>query len=188
MITDITLTVLRLTSCLMLANKVRSAWLISMASSVLKIVILNTLQLHILASSKCITLILSLYAWFRWQHIPLRKKETAMDSTWIIILLIVIGPTCFYLLNTWTVDNFQVILSTLNLFAYLLAANRKKACWVVWIIYDILLIGLFINQSLYLSAAVTLLYIPIAFFGDRQWHRLSITESRQLPTNILHTH
>lgn len=191
MITDITLTVLRLTSCIMLANKMRSAWLISMCGAILKIIILNTLQLNILAISKCVTFILSIYAWLRWKSpTPTEQKKPKISHKWQHVGLISICLMGFFIQNIWLSSfNIQVVLSILNLTAYIFAANQKKACWAVWIVYDILLIGLFIDKSLYLSAIVTMLYIPIALFGNQKWRRNPIDHSsRTLLTPIVNAH
>ena len=191
MITDIALTAIRLTSCFMLANKMRSAWLLSICGAVLKIIILNSLALHILASSKCITLVLSIYAWLRWKSTPGEQKQAEISPKWLYIGLISICLIGFLNQKIWlSTISSQVVLSVLNLSAYLFAANRKKACWIVWIIYDILLIRLFIDESLYLSAIVTFLYIPIALFGNQKWqHNTNSKYNQRLSaTPVFNTH
>ena len=66
----------------------------------------------------------------------------------------------------------EIIATILNLLATYLAAFRKKECWILWIAYDILLADLFFRNHLILSASTTLLYIPIAFFGQSKWNFL----------------
>ena len=171
MIADVLLTLLRLLTCLMLAQRMRSAWLLGICSSVYKISVLSAIDCKILASSKCLTLFLSGYAWFKWGH----KDQVAIEYEDLKIRtaqLLVMGVCLLSFIATHTLIkavDLQTIIGAVNLLAYYMAAHKHRFCWTVWVVYDILLIILFTDKKLYLNAIATMLYIPIALSGHHLW-------------------
>ena len=171
MIADLLLTTLRLLTCFMLAQRIRSAWLLGICSSVYKISILSAIDCKILASSKCLTLLLSGYAWFKWgnkDHVATEHPDHKIGSAHLLIA----GICLLSVVATHTLVravDLQTIIGAVNLLAYYMAAHKHRSCWTVWIVYDILLICLFVEKKLYLNAVTTILYIPIALSGHHFW-------------------
>lgn len=122
-----------------------------------------------------------LYGWYNWVHNKdnvtkelktayLSIKEYLIYGFSMIISYIII----VYLLSTYTdshlpyVDSFVSILS---LFANWLLAKRKIENWILWIIADVVFIGLFIIKELYLSAGLYTIFLIMAIIGLIKWRK-----------------
>jgi nicotinamide mononucleotide transporter len=50
-------------------------------------------------------------------------------------------------------------------------ANKRVQCWPLWIVLDVVFVGLFVHQSLYLTAALYALFLMLAIHGWHQWRK-----------------
>ena len=50
-------------------------------------------------------------------------------------------------------------------------AQKRLENWLLWIILDVIFVGLFIHKDLYLTAALYALFTLLAVHGWRQWQR-----------------
>ncbi|MNG19707.1 Nicotinamide mononucleotide transporter [compost metagenome] len=75
---------------------------------------------------------------------------------------------------TWT-DAAQpwldAALTAFSLVAQLWMAQKRVQCWPLWIVLDVIFVGLFLYKALYLTAALYALFTLIAVQGWRQWRR-----------------
>ena len=80
----------------------------------------------------------------------------------------------YYLLSTFTdasapmLDSLTAIMS---LTANLLLANRKVEAWYMWMVVDIIFVGLFISKGLILSAVLYGVFFLFALKGLIEWRR-----------------
>ena len=63
----------------------------------------------------------------------------------------------------------EILIVACNLTGYFLATFKQRFCWLAWVIYDLILIDVFLQIGMTLSAFVTLLYLPLALFGAYNW-------------------
>ncbi len=79
-----------------------------------------------------------------------------------------------WFLDTWTdtdVPNIDGFLTAGSLLGQLLLSRKKVENWTVWIVVDVLYVGLFIHKDLYLTAILYAIYIVLAAIGLRSWSR-----------------
>ena len=116
-------------------------------------------------------MLLSGYAWFKWgnkDHVATEHQDQEIGSAYLLI----VGICLLSVVATHTLVravDLQTVIGAINLLAYYMAAHKHRSCWTVWIVYDILLICLFVEKKLYLNAFTTILYIPIALSGHHFW-------------------
>ncbi|MCY1449941.1 nicotinamide mononucleotide transporter PnuC [compost metagenome] len=62
-------------------------------------------------------------------------------------------------------------LTGFSLVAQLWMAQKRVQCWPLWIVLDVIFVGLFLYKALYLTAALYALFTLIAVQGWREWRR-----------------
>ena len=172
MLNDLILSTIKLSACYLLSKNLKLGWLISIAATVLKIMILQSIDLKVLAYGKVIGLVISMIAWKKWKDQDQKKRQHPQSifstPTQFIAFGGLIATLTIYLLTQQN-DHIEMVICLLNYTAYGLAVYRKRECWAIWIAYDILLAHLFLEKHMILSAITTCLYIPIALCGNQKW-------------------
>jgi len=62
-------------------------------------------------------------------------------------------------------------LTAFSLVAQVWMAQKRLENWLLWIILDVIFVGLFIHKELYLTAGLYALFTLLAVHGWRQWQR-----------------
>lgn len=62
-------------------------------------------------------------------------------------------------------------LTGFSLVAQVWMAQKRLECWALWIVVDVIFVGLFIYKGLYLTAALYALFTLLAVHGWRQWRQ-----------------
>lgn len=66
-------------------------------------------------------------------------------------------------------------LSSFSLVAQYWTARRHAASWLLWIVVDILYVGLFVAKDLMLTAGLYAAMVALAVIGFRRWRRAEVT-------------
>lgn len=69
----------------------------------------------------------------------------------------------------------DAMLAALSLVAQWWQARRHVAAWWLWIVVDVVYIGMYLFKSLHLTAALYLLFVGLAVIGLRAWSRAART-------------
>lgn len=62
-------------------------------------------------------------------------------------------------------------LTGFSLVAQVWMAQKRLECWALWILVDVIFVGLFTYKGLYLTAALYALFTLLAVHGWRQWRQ-----------------
>ncbi|MBC7211112.1 MAG: nicotinamide mononucleotide transporter, partial [Pseudomonas sp.] len=62
-------------------------------------------------------------------------------------------------------------LTGFSLVAQLWMAQKRLQCWALWVVVDVIFVGLFLYKGLYLTAALYALFTLIAVRGWLEWRR-----------------
>jgi nicotinamide mononucleotide transporter len=62
-------------------------------------------------------------------------------------------------------------LTGFSLVAQLWMAQKRLQCWALWMVLDVIFVGLFLYKGLYLTAALYALFTLIAVRGWLEWRR-----------------
>ena len=77
-------------------------------------------------------------------------------------------------MSTWTDGQQPWIDATItgfSLVAQWWMAQKRVQCWALWIVVDLVSVGLFLWQGLYLAAGLYALFTLLAIQGLREWRR-----------------
>ncbi|NNA95068.1 nicotinamide riboside transporter PnuC [Pseudomonas gessardii] len=121
---------------------------------------------------------LQVYGWWQWTRAgEVRQgRQVTRLGTQAVLLSLSLGAVGSLLLGAamahWT-DAAQpwldAALTGFSLVAQMWMAQKRVQCWALWIVVDVIFVGLFVYKGLYLTAALYALFTVIAVQGWREW-------------------
>ncbi len=169
-------------ACVYLQTKEKiQAWFFGIISVGILIVLFYNNKLYSDFILHIFLLILNIYGWWIWSN----KKKTVdakapillfKNTDWILWSLIIIGisPIWGYLMNTF----FNASLAYLDAFttvgslvAQYLLAKKYLENWLIWIIVDVVAIGVYTYKELYFVAFLFFVYLILCTLGWYKWKK-----------------
>lgn len=118
------------------------------------------------------------YGWMSWRRhaaqdgrvavVPLPTPLLLRDLAFGVVLGVALGAV----MHTFTGAHLpwlDAMLAALSLVAQWWQARRHVATWWLWIVVDVVYIGAYVYKSLYVTAALYVLFIGLAVIGLRAW-------------------
>lgn len=127
---------------------------------------------------QCIFIIMNLYGFYHWRKGNIEQKTIRVENSHFPTLamqmvLALIGGLLFGLgLHYFTDASLPILdaqLAAFSLLATYWTTQKFIATWVLWVIVDILYVGMFVYKSLYLTAGLYAVFIALAILGWKQW-------------------
>ena len=133
-----------------------------------------------------------LYGWFNWQRqdrpdgrvivVPLASHQLARDLAIGIVFGIALGAA----MHSWTnaaLPWLDAMLAALSLVAQWWQGRRHAAAWWLWIVVDVVYVGMYAVKSLHATAALYLVFVGLAAMGLRAWKKAGAEYHRQHPVS-----
>jgi nicotinamide mononucleotide transporter len=124
--------------------------------------------------------VLQLYGWWQWTRGGQQQQGrhiSALTAPGLLFSLALGGVGSLllgYLMATYT-DAAQpwldAGLTAFSLVAQVWMAQKRIENWPLWLVLDVLYVGLFIYKELYLTAGLYALFCFLAIHGWQQWRR-----------------
>ena len=124
---------------------------------------------------------MAIYGFYQW-------KTTQQDTQAIVIqtlsqnkmlqqLILSMGLGLIFGLSLmqWTQASVPLLdaqLAALSLLATYWTSRKYLATWVLWIVVDLVYIGMFIYKELLLTAVLYAGFVVLAYLGWREWHKI----------------
>ena len=157
-------------------------WPTGIITSLLYIVVFFKSALYAAMGLQVYYVLISIYGWILWIR---GKKENSKSllpvqfvnrKLWIkiaAVLFIIYAAILFNLLNFSDSDvPFMDSLTTsLSIVATWMLAKKYIEHWIIWIIVDVMSLGLYIYKSLWPTVILFLVYTIMAFFGYFEWKK-----------------
>lgn len=180
--------VLSLAMVLCNIQQIHWGWPLAIASSALYGIVFWNSQLYGEASLQVMFILTSLWGWRLW----LKGKQTAPDHKldapaplMISMLLpseqkkaafaaLLTWPALTYFLYSITeshVAAWDALVTTLSLLAQYLLAKKKIENWWVWLVVNVLTVGLMLFKSLWLTAILYLIFAVLSYVGLKAWQK-----------------
>lgn len=126
-------------------------------------------------------LIQSFYGWYFWvngkkediENVPIRtldSRERILSFISIVILIGIVGYLSDHYSNT-DVPYLDATVASISLIANILLARKVLDNWVLWILADVMYIGLFYYKELYVISILYLIFLGISTSGLIQWRK-----------------
>lgn len=126
-----------------------------------------------------------LYGWLSWRRnaategeitiAPLSRRELFRDLGVGVLGGVLLGAA----MHTWTnaaLPWLDAMLAALSLVAQWWQARRHVATWWLWIVVDVVYVGMYLVKSLNVTAGLYVLFIGLAVMGLRAWSRAAVAQ------------
>ena len=156
------------------------AWLFSIASSATYAVVFFDARLYGDMGLQFVFIAASVWGWYTWLHgagnAPLVVTRLRPGArAWVLVAWM----AGFVLLSTF-LDHFtdtdvphaDAFLTAGSLLGQLLLARKKLENWHIWIVVDVLYVGLYVYKGLMLTAVLYGVFVLLAIAGLRAWSAL----------------
>lgn len=135
-------------------------------------------KLYAYASINVFYFIMSVYGWYNWTRKDAddkRIKISQCSRTEMIFNTLVIVLFFFlirFVLKEYTdsrLPDWDAFTTSVYIIAQWLLSRKKIENWLLWILGDVISIGLFASQNLYFSSLQYLVFTIIAVLGFLEW-------------------
>lgn len=158
------------------------AWLFAIVSSATYGLVFFGSRLYGDMGLQLVFIAVSIYGWRQWLrgdslHGNAALPITALDARgrWLALGGWLAGFLLLaWFLKTWTdtdVPHSDGFLTAGSLVGQLLLSRKKVENWHVWIIVDVLYVGLYLHKNLMLTAILYAIFVGMAIVGLRTWQQ-----------------
>jgi len=162
-----------------------AAWPIGLLMVLLYIWIFYDAQLYSEMLLQIIYVGLQIYGWRQWLHGGAKRQGRVLSSLTMFGISqgLMIGASITFALgfamSQYTNANLpwlDAALTGFRLVAQYWMAQKRLQCWLLWIVLDIIYVGMFISAQLYLTAVLYMVFTALALYGWLEWrHNLRQT-------------
>ncbi len=156
------------------------AWLFSILASALYGVVFVNSRLYGDAGLQGVFVIVSIWGWYQWlrggeAQRPLSASTLTRRGYGVSALAWLFGFLLLALfLHRFTdtdVPHMDGFLTAGSLVGQFLLSRKKIENWLVWIVVDVLYVGLYLYKDLHLTAVLYGLFVLLAIAGWRAWRK-----------------
>ncbi|MES2317841.1 MAG: nicotinamide riboside transporter PnuC [Pseudomonadota bacterium] len=156
------------------------AWFFAIVSSAMYGIVFYNSLLYGDMGLQVVFIVLACWGWYQWlyggaQHDTLSVSTSSQTGwAWGIAAWLAGFVVLAYLLGRYTKSDVAVydgFLTAGSLLGTVLLSRKKVENWIVWIVVDILYVGLYIYKDLMLTAILYALFVGLAGIGLATWYR-----------------
>jgi nicotinamide mononucleotide transporter len=155
-------------------------WPIGLVNVGLFVVVFYQARLYADMGLQVVYIGLCLYGWHRWLHGGPDQGALPVSRTpaWALAVLAVAGPAVAALLGLTLYRHTDAALpfwdsstTSFSLVAQWMQARKWIENWMVWIVVDVVYVGIYLQKHLYATAALYAVFIGLAVLGLVEWRR-----------------
>lgn len=156
------------------------SWPAGIISTVAFMFLFFEIKLYADTALQIFYLVTGFYGWYLWKHGGTNKTELkvrTLPKRKRIFYILALVPAVYLMslfLRTFTdasLPFFDSLASTLSIFAQILLMKKWLENWVLWIVVDILSIGIYIYKDVYLTAGLYAIFLILATTGFITWYK-----------------
>jgi nicotinamide mononucleotide transporter len=162
------------------------AWLFAIVSSATYGIVFFEARLYGDAGLQLVFIAVSVWGWRQWlggaRHQRLAVTRTSSTGLcWAAAGWLAGFVLLAYFLKNFTntdVPHSDGFLTAGSILGQLLLSRKKVENWHVWIIVDVLYVGLYVYKGLMLTAILYAIFCVMAVIGLRAWANIAVREAR----------
>jgi nicotinamide mononucleotide transporter len=157
------------------------AWLFSITSSATYAVVFFDARLYGDSGLQLVFIAASVWGWWQWLRGAgeTTLRVTRLDRSgwaWALAGWVLAFVALSWFLKTWTntdVPHADGFLTAGSLVGQLLLARKKVENWHVWLVVDVLYVGLYVYKDLHVTAVLYAVFVVLAARGLQSWSKLA---------------
>lgn len=155
-------------------------WPVGIVNVALYAVLFFQVRLYADAGLQVVYLVLAAYGWWAWLHGgeqggPLKVRRVTLRLFITVTALGALFATLLgILLAQFTDADVPLLDSALtgaSLVGQFLMTRKYLESWAVWVVADVVYVGLFVSRGLYLTAVLYAIFTGLAVYAWREWLR-----------------
>jgi nicotinamide mononucleotide transporter len=162
------------------------AWLFAIVSSATYGIVFFEARLYGDAGLQLVFIAVSVWGWYQWlggaRHQRLVVTRTSSTGLcWAAAGWLAGFVLLAYFLKNFTntdVPHSDGFLTAGSILGQLLLSRKKVENWHVWIIVDVLYVGLYVYKGLMLTAILYAIFCVMAVIGLRAWANIAVREAQ----------
>lgn len=153
-------------------------WPIGIVNVALYAVLFFQVKLYADAGLQVVYLVLAVYGWWAWLHggeqggpLTVRRASARLFVT-VAALGAVFATVLGLSLARFTDADVPLLDSALtgaSLVGQFLMTRKYLESWAVWVVADVVYVGLFVSRELYLTAVLYAIFTGLALYAWREW-------------------
>jgi nicotinamide mononucleotide transporter len=156
------------------------SWPTAIVNVVLYAIVFFEAKLYADMGLQVVYAVLSIYGWYEWLHggeghTELRVTRTGPALGALLTGIALAGAVLLGTLLQRATDAalpfMDSFLSSSSLVAQWMMTRKKLENWLVWILVDVLYVGMFVFKGLYLTAGLYAVFLALAVKGYLDWRR-----------------
>jgi nicotinamide mononucleotide transporter len=156
------------------------SWPTAIVNVVLYVIVFYEAKLYADMGLQVIYAVLSVYGWYEWLYGGEGRTQLHVTRTsprlGALLTLIALGGsialgTLLHRVTDAALPFMDSFLSSTSLVAQWMMTRKKLENWLVWILVDVLYVGMFIFKGLYLTAGLYAVFLALAVRGYLDWRR-----------------
>ncbi len=156
------------------------SWPIGIANNIFYVVVFWYSKLYADMGLQFFYIAISIYGWWNWLHHPPSSKKlkvihVGFAEGMILFLLGVAATAALYgFLHRFTDSTVPLgdgLTTAMSLIAQYMLSRKHIENWYVWIVADIIYIGLYAYKQLYLTSLLYLIFMIMCMMGVVEWRR-----------------
>ena len=125
-------------------------------------------------------LLMCLYGWWSWKCGGKQKSELVVSrlsaGKWppVLAIILLLFVTLGALMSRFTNNDapwIDALVTAISFVATWLLARKKLENWLLWIIANLLSIGLYWHKAMYPTLVLFIVLVVLAFVGHQRWRR-----------------
>ena len=157
-----------------------ACWPTGLAMVALYIVVFYRARLYSDMLLQVVYVALQLYGWHAWVKRGPRRTGLAVSrlprhtaAAWAVVCLVGTAAlgTVMHLRTDAALPYLDAFATTASLIAQWLLGRKVLESWLVWIVVDVVSIGMYLAKELHLTAALYAVFLILSFQGYRAWSR-----------------
>ena len=157
------------------------AWLFSITSSATYAVVFFEAKLYGDMGLQFVFIAASVWGWYQWLHgageqqlvvTRLRRAGWLWGIAGWVLGFLLLSSFLDHLTDT-DVPHADGFLTAGSLLGQLLLGRKKVENWLVWIVVDVLYVGLYVYKGLMLTAILYAVFVGLAWTGWRAWSNIA---------------
>ena len=154
------------------------SWPTAIVNVGLYIIVFFESKLYADTGLQVVYVVLNAYGWYHWLYGGKNRTELPVSRTSgrVGAILVGLGLVGTALIGTLLVRKTDAALpymdamtTSTSLVAQWMMTRKLLENWVVWVAVDVVYIGMYIYKSLYVTAALYLVFLILSAFGYFQW-------------------
>ncbi len=172
--------VLSITTVVLNIRRLHWAWFFAIVSSAAYGFVFYGARLYGDMGLQGVFIVVSMWGWYQWLHGGSAREPLAVTTCgpmgWVYCVIgwaigfAVLAPFLDHFTDT-DVPYIDGFLTAGSLVGQVLLSRKKVENWIVWIIVDVLYVGLYVYKQLMLTAVLYALFVVLAAIGLYVWKR-----------------